>query len=733
MVKSLLKDLNYPEIRAIDEEDKNMMSSIYECELFGFKVYISLGQAKHEFNKKDIIYYPIYLISKQVDGVVSRIGLYEISTTKASDITDYDGDVDIDALGDARLFSFVTKGLIEKNKQPDIELTENVVKNMVRQLLDSYDYDDLINIRYRDLKDKLLTTTDLNENSYETFKDVIKDEIRDYYHNKSESKEAKEQGDEAEQGDDEVEQGDDEAEQGDDEVEQSDDEVEQGDDEVEQGDEALRVKPTSASILPEQTAEMARAEKSEYIERVDDVWIKKFFKNSNYEIVQNEGGGDCLFLSIKDGLKTVGKDVSVLEMRELLSSKVTSEIFNEYKTIYDGITNTIRNTKGEVKIIAGEHNNLVRKYNDANNIDSNILNTIKQEIIDTKKRHEQRKKELKASKEMLKEFEHMKDVETLDDFKAVILTKDFWADTWAISTIEENMNIKLIIFDKGNFDSGDLNNVMQCGQLNDNTQESFEPNYYIPVNYLGNHYELITYKGYGAMKFKEIPYDIKMEVVGKCLEREAGPYHRIPEFKNFLNEVNVEMPEVLVEVSPELYDDKTIFQFSSRSNGKKKAGKGAGEKISNDDVNSFTELNGIEDWRRKLDNDWFEEISIDGKRWGSVSHYLYAVPFRKYHPLFYQEFSMDSKSAISKDLKLAKEASQKRQTNLRAKEIVADPEFSQDDKSNEENKALQVKFTENDEFKRLLKATKRAMLQEKNVPKSPAIVRNDLMRIRNNL
>ena len=36
----------------------------------------------------------------------------------------------------------------------------------------------------------------------------------------------------------------------------------------------------------------------------------------------------------------------------------------------------------------------------------------------------------------------MKHVDTLDKFKAIIKKCEFWADTWAISTLERILNIK---------------------------------------------------------------------------------------------------------------------------------------------------------------------------------------------------------------------------------------------------------------------------------------------------
>ena len=54
----------------------------------------------------------------------------------------------------------------------------------------------------------------------------------------------------------------------------------------------------------------------------------------------------------------------------------------------------------------------------------------------------QLKRENKVQKSLLHEFRIMKKVHSLDDFKKVIRTCDFWADTWAVSTLERILKIK---------------------------------------------------------------------------------------------------------------------------------------------------------------------------------------------------------------------------------------------------------------------------------------------------
>ena len=68
---------------------------------------------------------------------------------------------------------------------------------------------------------------------------------------------------------------------------------------------------------------------------------------------------------------------------------------------------------------------------------------------------------------MLEEQDFMKGITSLDQFKAKINTCKFWGDTWAISTLERILNTKFILLSEENFLTGDIENVLQCGQLND--------------------------------------------------------------------------------------------------------------------------------------------------------------------------------------------------------------------------------------------------------------------------
>ena len=192
----------------------------------------------------------------------------------------------------------------------------------------------------------------------------------------------------------------------------------------------------------------------------------------------------------------------------------------------------------------------------------------------------------------------MSGVETLDQFRKLIKSCNFWGDTWAISTLERILKVKLVLLSREMWLMGDLENVLQCGQLNDDVLEregKFEPQYYIILDYSGQHYQLITYKEKSAFTFTDLPEQVKKLIKNKCLEKAAGPYYLIPEFR-----VYTSVKDELEDYDPLLYDDNTVVQIYSLSADKLPGTGKPNEKISKADADSYKELSQIKNWRRKL-------------------------------------------------------------------------------------------------------------------------------------
>ena len=723
MVKSLIeKNINYSEIKILHPEDENYKTTLYESEIFTIKVIIALGKAKYDLLDKQIIYFPIYLI--QNDKIALRIGLYEIISDKLDEILDETGAPDI--LSDEfkpLLFTFVNSNLLNKYKSDDDDNTEDIIWAETLIILnenkDKLNDDTSIKIIRRMVESKL-------DIDLKTKKKWLSDKIKNWIDENI--KEPEKESDE-----EDSESSDEESESSDEESESSEEDSESGEEETESGVEGSEAGEED-NVLPEQTKSMAKIERTNYIDNKDDPWIVKFLENNNYDILINDGGGDCFFLAINQALKMVGKNISVQKQREMLSQETTQATFDTNKEVYTDLKTQIDILKADLNKYKKEHDELKKRLKETKerDVQKNIIIQSKQVI----KNHKQTKEELTTSKQMIQEWEYMKGITTLEAYRAIVQTNNFWADASTISTMERLLNVKFIIFSNDNYLGKDFNNVLQCGNLNDTILESkgiFNPSHYIILNYKnGNHYELITYKEQGALKFNEISYDIKLLIVNKCLEGDTGPFKIIPEFNSLKKSLNVDTSSMSggEEINPEYYDMDNVLTIYNKSPSNVLPGRYTGEKINKSNCVNFLNLN--DDWRKKLSNEHGAPFNLDGKNWNSVDHYLYGARYKNNNPDFYEMFSLDSGSPISKNHGLAKESSEKKITDLRDRNIIVDSDYFNGRDKKELMNALNSKFTQNKDLLDVLLKTNQAKLQI-YVPRSSPIVFHELMKLRHDL
>ena len=775
VVSNINSNVSYPERKTIDEEDKGQDVSMYQIKLFENDVVIALGNIKYNFSKEKVLYCPVYIIVDESEKIY-QIGVYEISKKKydKGKYLDEEGDLDISKLQGPLLYTFVDKSYIKKCMKNEILVEDESSKT-------KSDEDDL-------------EDDDEQEDDGEQEDD--------------EKEEKKSKGDEDEETDDDVE----------DDLNAATKSPTLSNPPPVLVDLNIEENVDDDDFFTEgETDKDEKKERKKYKKPVDrrdpNSWIQEYLHNNNYSVLDNEGGGDCFFAVIRDGFKNINKDVSVDKLREMLTEKTTQDQYQNYKERYTMLKNEltdirrqIPDTKAKTKEIKKKFNKLVRTAKKEKDVPtrSSQMKEAKQEkkkYTESKEKGERLERDLKEAKRNWSDISWMKGITSLDKLKSKMLTCNFWADSVTTDVLELVLNTKFVIISSVNWGQGTP--PLICGNFVQQEVEDkgyFKPKYYIIMEHTGNHYKLIKYKGKGIFRFHEIPYGLKTQIVNRCMKsRGKTLYNYIPKFAKLIgqrievpeakqleelmgdegkkenkgaDEDDVEIdddinPEVTPTPTPEdgsLYNDDTHFVFYSKSSDKK-PGMGAGEKIAEGDVEKYVPLTKMKNWRRVLSNMHVKKdetgnvgplFKLDGKNWASVEHYYHANKFKKNNPDFYNVFSMDSKSVICKDPKMALGAGGKtgivrqkdpetKKTKIvfrRPKNVVMDEDFF-NDRNNEKvmEKGQQAKYeNEDNEMERnVLLATKDAKLlhymvsRAKKEDRPPPVVFYDTMRIRDRI
>ena len=643
-------------------------------------VSVVFGKENKDYMHLGVIYFPMYLVVGS--EVKSQIGVFEVSLDKYPSIKDDDGDIDPVKIKNPLLYEFVSDAFLSS-------FSENKELNL--GVIDLDDIEDTKTVeqpkkeskRKPDDEDDDIFKVKLNDKEIEPINKINPNSIFII-------------------------------------------------------DENLNQPP----ILMEESEDDLKSE--DEIESIDEKtfpnkWIQQFMKNKHYKIQDNEGSGDCLFAVIRDAFAQIGHRTTVQKMRELLSQEATDDIFQEYRSVYLSIENEILENTKKIENYNKTLKELKKRVEKT--IDKTEHETMIKEGKDIKSQIKQLKEENRENTQFVNYyFGFMKSLDSLDKFKNYIKTSSYWADTWAISTLERLLNIKLVIFSEEAYKEGSNDNVLNCGEINKQIQDNgtFSPNYYILTSYSGQHYRLITYKDKKILTYSEVPYGVKMLIINKCMEVNSGIYYLIKDFRNLKEKMGIpidkgspkEPDEYDTSSNIELYDENIVFMFYNKSQNKPLPGNGSGEKIPMDKMIMFKELKKIKDWRKKLDDEWNAPFAVDNHRWLSIEHYYQASKFRKGFPDFYLQFSLDSESDISKDVSLAKKAgSKKTDKDIRDENIVIDPDFYGERNLEEHELAMRSKYEQNLDLKELLMATYPAKLLNFKRGKEPEVCMS-LMKLR---
>ena len=713
MVQSKLhQKIQYVESNRIDDDEFGHDSAVYKFDLFPGKYYmIAIGKKRDDYSHYNVFYFPLYLIGHG-DKIKGKIGVFEVEAKQVLNVFDDDDDVDLDKLDEPLLFKNITEKFIETYGV----LVEDEDSETKQEPEDEPEDE-------KEQKSAEKTTES------ETNTDSDEDEDKDMFSLKPEK-----DGDKSEDKS--------ETKQGDTDTDAIGDKNYMTIDDVFIKESTL----PSQITFPAETEDDAKTFVSEYKEKKasTDNWIQQHMKNKQYEILRNEGGGDCFFAAIRDAYTQIGYNTTVAKLRQFVSQEATQDMMEQYEMLYKDYNKEIDFLEAEMDKSKKMMTSLKKQSKKANTKGG------QKEIIDEAKNLQTEyngfKSKIETTQELLKEVKFMKSIETLEQFKEFIKSSDFWADTWAISTLERLLNMKVIIMET----STDENASLLCGQMNDTEEmySNYDPQYYIVVSKTDEHYELVSYRKKKMLTFGEVPYGLKFKVVEKCMEKSAGLYAMLPAFKQFQIDlgrkpVSGKKDEPMPQDEEGLYDKEVVFQYHENA-ADKKPGRGTGEqietvkekgkrlKVSQREMD-FDKLRKIENWRQKLSDGWtMAPFTIDDTKWSSVSHYLLALPFETDYPEIYKEFSLSSNSELSKNLDKARLSIQKKKKEEVGKhyEVYKTLNEIPDDVLQEERKkALRAKFIAAGDMTTLLNETKDAKMviyRHKQEPK----VDVDLMLLR---
>lgn len=672
MVLSVLKkEVEYKDTKEIEDDDNDLEAITYDIKLKSIdeknKYTVVFGKANHTFENKGIIYYPIYLI---VDSEVKcQIGVIEFDIKKIPSILDDDGDIHPKYIKHPLLYEFVTKKFINAFNSSDDEKSES----------DSDNDEDGDEEELTDVTEEDLGIEEINNDIF----DVSVPKNPDYTPTKEEQ--------------------------------------------IFEIDINLKQPET----LAEETKQDAKEIKELYKESTRNEWIEKFMKNNHYNIIDNEGGGDCLFAVIRDAFEQIGKMTTVETLRKLVSEEVDEDIFNENRNVYLDMENNIQEINKEIKTQNALYKEYKERIKDKQLRESERIEILKQ-VKEIKDNVKSLTNDKNINQEILKyDFGYMKEIDNINKFKDFIRTNQYWADAWAISVLEYKLNIKLIIFSESAYNENSQDSIINCGDFYKKIQQKgmFTPIAYIMTSYSGEHYRLITYKKKKILTFREIPYDVKSLIINKCLEKNSGTYHLIEDFKNMKKKLGLKDDDSSDDeniIDLDLFDNDTEFVFHSKAQKKAKPGKASGEKIPKNKMIHYKKLEKMTDWRKKLDNSYPAPFMLDNNKWQSVDHYYQGSKFKKGFPDHYLQFSLDSKSDISKNIELAKKEGSRKGTS---KNIKIDPDFYGERSVEEKQKAIEAKFEQNEDLKEMLINTYPAKLLHFKRGK-PSTLSNDVLKIR---
>ena len=736
--------LAYPELAQLENADIQYITDAYEIEIKGIAVTIAFGKVKREFDKPpyEAVYYPIYLVHKYNHSVIRKIGLIEYFK---SDESHLDENLELNVLSTPfrpLIFPYITVDMLRKANMKSVEIVKQIgeekAKKREKRMLDAAEDSDTgkkgkgknANAHANAETPKKITMMASNVGAVTAISD-LRPVVRV------------------------------------DSVDDIDDSEESGSDSASASEK--NPGPSVDAVirdvtLPTQTKALADKERAEYVHSEEtgrDVWIQQYMKNRHFGIEDNEGGTDSLFACIRDALLSQGNTtITIEQMRVKLASMATKELFQDYIKHYNKYLALLKQASEQFQEKKKQGDELKERISGKHLSPTDMLK-VKTEMTRNAAEQREKNKRVEFLKDfVMKQYGYMRQTESkFDNFKTILTTRTFIPDAWALRALERAYNISIIRMSEERFKDGDLDNVIVCGDraadapglgLSMVTTSSYKPSIFIVVSVdEHNTYRLIRYRTKGSFSFVELPYDIRTQIVTKCIEDPETEFAFLPQFKRVLEIYPSSQTQSQsgggggrhksIDDDAETANrtrDVPVFQIYNRS-GNDKPGHGAGEYVPSGMQHLFVPLSSHPNWRRSLTNMAESPFVLDRRTWFSVEHYYQGSKFKKHNHDFYLQFSMDSKSEISKNPELARAAGS--DTGIfhgklyRPKAVTIDRDFFSGGRGAEAlSSAMEAKFRQHTDLRNILLGTLNARIYHFQRGERPILFK-PLLQIRSKL
>lgn len=690
----LNKEITYHENAAIDDEDIGHVSDVYELDIGKKKHVVVLGKPKYIFSVKHLIFIPIYVID-DMETIRSQIGVFEFKLGVLPRIG-----MDVSQFPEPLFYSFVNDEYLAKThsesslflRKIKIPKTTTIKKSM----------------NDGETKNEGLTMDVLaNDGTEEESKGVVTFDDRFQIHSNDAVLSARTN---------------------------KVDPFSIG--EIFEKIDNYSAMPALEEEIPATSAQIRKM----YRPSSHDSWMAEYMKNPYYSVADatvSSFANESLFVSLCDAFRQIGKKTDVAKLRTLIATHYSLEEFKEPQQLYMEFDDRIKELERTSARLQA-------------NVSASRARMEETDMLE--KQQEMIEKEIERAKTQRDKYVgYVREMDSVDKMREFIRSSPaYWPNMWALQTLEKALRIKFILFSEDEYRVKNMDDVLQCGQDDLSSKTPPKPEYYIllstkDIKSTGTEqYKLISYRDHSILRFAEIPHDIKVFLVNKCIERNAGAFYRIEDFRVLKSKFGVDEDEggsedfAELEGANELFDPLTIFVFQTHS--KKAPGKASGESILLSKIPQYGPLSEIKHWRQHLSDTWLESpFFLDGKKWKSVEHFLLGTRYRKGYPDVYHLFSLDSDEKFDKSIgDLARDlaAARKFEGHVPNKKgtamvrVVPDLDFNQ---QKERVRALHAKFGDNMDMRQTLSFTRNALLLYRNKSHRPLVPDMDLMKVRREL